>query len=64
MTAVAHRYGQEIDWRRISKDAELTAAKRSVKQDFGGYHVLLIDSLRPMQTGERTMLLPYPGRSE
>jgi cell filamentation protein len=64
MTAVAHRYGQEIDWRRITRNAELTAAKRSVKYDFGGYHVILIDSLRPIQTGERTTLLPFPGRSE
>lgn len=46
VTALAHRYGRDIDWRKVAREDELTAAAAAMKLDYSGYSKLLTGAVR------------------
>ncbi|MGE0289997.1 MAG: Fic/DOC family protein [Hyphomicrobiaceae bacterium] len=62
VSAVALRYGYEIDWGMIARSDELEAARESVTNRFGRYQRLLWQALHRINGG-RTVTGHYPDRS-
>lgn len=47
VTAMAHRYDRDIDWRKVSRADELAAAEAAMRLDYAGYTKLLTGAMRP-----------------
>lgn len=62
MTAVVRRHGRDIDWSCIEHNAELEAARLSIKRDSSGYQRLLSRALTPYTPDQEETKLPFPKR--
>lgn len=56
VNALAHRYGRDIDWRKVPLKEETLAAEAGMKLDYSGYAKLLEGALRPLDPTERPSL--------
>lgn len=64
VTALAHRYDRDIDWRKISRTDELAAAEAAMRFDYGGYTKLLTGAMRSWARGQAPkMLWPESGKT-
>jgi cell filamentation protein len=41
VTALAHRYGRDIDWGKVGREEEITAARAAMARDYTGYVKIL-----------------------
>lgn len=54
VNALAHRYGRDIDWRKVPLKEETLAAEAGMRLDYSGYTELLKDALRPWDPTQRS----------
>lgn len=47
INALAHRYGRDIDWRKVSREVEHAAAKSAMTADYTPYIKLLEGAMQP-----------------
>lgn len=61
VNALAHRYGRDVDWRKVHPEEEISAAEAAMKLDYTGYTKLLLGAMRPWERG-KTSTMHWPDR--
>lgn len=52
VNALAHRYGRDIDWRKVSPEEEKSAAEGAMELDYTGYAKLLVAAMGTWEEGQ------------
>lgn len=56
INALAHRYGRDIDWRKVSREVEHAAAQAAMTPDYTPYIKLLEGAMRPWDKNQTPSL--------